>query len=119
MRPIFKKVPCSHDHDPSDHHSEQSFSVLFVTWPQNGIRRRDWWPLQNTGLIVEPESDLKLEYQIISGGLGGKATTIFKHSCHFSPSGSNPAWGRLDGKNSNQKGIYRQSPVKSPDIKTL
>ena len=27
------------------------------------------------------------------GGLGGKATTMFKHSCHFSPGGSNPAWG--------------------------
>ena len=29
------------------------------------------------------------------GGLGGKATTMFKpsfkHSCHFSPGGSNPA----------------------------
>ena len=24
------------------------------------------------------------------GGLGGKATTMFKHSCHFSPGGSNP-----------------------------
>ena len=27
------------------------------------------------------------------GGLGGKATTMFKHSCNFSPGGSNPAWG--------------------------
>ena len=25
------------------------------------------------------------------GGFGGKATTMFKHSCHFSPGGSNPA----------------------------
>ena len=25
------------------------------------------------------------------GGLGGKAMTMFKHSCHFSPGGSNPA----------------------------
>ena len=34
------------------------------------------------------------KYEISScGGLGGKATTTFKHSCRFSPSGSNPAWG--------------------------
>ena len=26
------------------------------------------------------------------GGFGGKATTIFKHSCHSSSGGSNPAW---------------------------
>ena len=27
------------------------------------------------------------------GGLGGKATMMFKHSYHFSPGGSNPAGG--------------------------
>ena len=44
---------------------------------------------------LRPYNNKKVQHGSVSsrGGLGGKATTIFKRSCHFSPGGSNPAWG--------------------------
>ena len=44
-------------------------------------------------IFVKKKFSFQIRMQSSRGGLGGKAITMFKHSCHFSPGELNPAWG--------------------------
>ena len=58
---IYVSVPDGHNYDSTDHHPEQRFSVLFVRRPKDRVGRQNGRPLQDPGLIVQPEPDLNAQ----------------------------------------------------------
>ena len=67
---------------------------LHIFWTE--LKLKNWCIFQGTNpreMCLTNKAAQITSLQSSRGGLGGKAMTMFKHSCHFSPGGSNPAWG--------------------------